>query len=104
MFSKDHKTQEILKNLTKFLQDIQDEDDRKRSEAESVYHKRFAFLPTRLSCGKLIFLRFYRARYEARSVNYIRITDTAIEVTDVYKHYIDKDFEPNFRAPIEKVL
>jgi hypothetical protein len=102
MFNK--RTQEIVKKASELLNNIKEEDNRKKFEVERTFHKHFAFLPTRLSSGKLIFFRFYYARYKAKHVKYIKIVHNDIIVTDIYKHYIDKDFEPDLGLPIEKII
>ena len=91
------------KKLIDFLQGIHEEEQLKIDELESVFHIKYALLPTRLSSGKFIWFRHYCVRYRAESVKYIEHGKHSTTVTKPYKHYIDKDYVLNYNRPIEKL-
>ena len=102
MKTSSEESEKNLRRVLDFLRDIKEENHRRAKEFEETYYKKFAFLPTFLSNGKLIWLKFYYVRYKAKKKDFLDVDVRGnLFVSDMYKHYIRHEF--NKGKVLEKV-
>jgi len=93
-FSKDPKTQRLLRGLCEFQRKRKEEFARLKKEFESQYYKEYCYWPRKTTSGTWIWLEDVYVRYSAVKIHYVRVKHTgAIVVTDIRKQYFDHEFK-----------
>ncbi len=94
----------MMDKFNQFIRNIYESDKQKISDIENKFVCRYAYLPTKLNNGKWIWRENYLVRYRAAQIKHIEYSSHGqIRVTNVLKHYIDKDFCIDYTKPIEKI-
>lgn len=88
--------------LVQFFEQLKHNNEYRRYQFESVFHKVFCILPKRSTSGKWIWLKHAYIRYEAIKKNFIRVDSYGsleVTVTDPIAHYMCHEYEPG--KPLE---